>query len=39
MEWAESSGEDYIFGLGGNAVLDARVARPGCISFLRVKTR
>ena len=26
MEWAESSGEDYIFGLGGNAVLDARVA-------------
>ena len=25
MEWAESSGEDYIFGLGGNAVLDARV--------------
>jgi hypothetical protein len=26
MEWAESSGEDYIFGLGGNTVLDARVA-------------
>jgi len=26
MEWAENSGEDYIFGLGGNAVLDARVA-------------
>jgi Transposase DDE domain group 1 len=26
MEWAESSGEDYIFGLGGNAALDARVA-------------
>src|SRR6516225_6518799 len=26
MEWAESTGEDYIFGLGGNAVLDARVA-------------
>jgi hypothetical protein len=26
MEWAESSGEDYIFGFGGNAALDARVA-------------
>jgi Transposase DDE domain group 1 len=26
MEWSESSGEDYIFGLGGNTVLDARVA-------------
>jgi DDE family transposase len=26
MEWAESSGEDYIFGLGGNAALDARLA-------------
>jgi hypothetical protein len=26
MEWAEGSGEDYIFGLGGNTVLDARVA-------------
>jgi hypothetical protein len=26
MEWAERSGENYIFGLGGNAVLDARVA-------------
>jgi hypothetical protein len=26
MEWAESSGEDYIFGLGGNTVPDARVA-------------
>jgi hypothetical protein len=26
MEWAESNGEDYIFGLGRNAALDARVA-------------
>jgi hypothetical protein len=26
MEWAEDDGEDYIFGLPGNAVLDARVA-------------
>jgi Transposase DDE domain group 1 len=26
MEWAESSGEDYIFGLGGNTALDAQVA-------------
>ena len=26
MEWAESNGEDYIFGLGGNAALDALVA-------------
>jgi hypothetical protein len=26
MEWAESNGEDYIFGLGGNTALDARVA-------------
>jgi hypothetical protein len=26
MEWAESNGEDYIFGLAGNAALDALVA-------------
>jgi Transposase DDE domain group 1 len=26
MEWAESNGEDYIFGLGGNTALDAQVA-------------
>jgi hypothetical protein len=26
MEWAEDDGEDYIFGLPGNAALDARVA-------------
>jgi hypothetical protein len=26
MEWAEDDGEDYIFGLPGNAVLDALVA-------------
>src|SRR5215468_11793531 len=26
MDWAEDNGTDYIFGLGGNAVLDARVA-------------
>ena len=26
MEWAEGSGEDYIFGLGGNTALDAQVA-------------
>ena len=26
MEWAESNGEDYIFGLPGNAVLDALAA-------------
>jgi hypothetical protein len=26
MEWAENDGEDYIFGLGGNTVLDALVA-------------
>jgi Transposase DDE domain group 1 len=26
MEWAENNGTDYIFGLAGNAVLDARVA-------------
>ena len=26
MEWAESNGADYIFGLGGNAALDALVA-------------
>ena len=26
MEWAEDNGEDYIFGLGGNATLDALVA-------------
>src|ERR1700676_2815339 len=25
MEWAENDGEDYIFGLPGNAVLDAQV--------------
>jgi hypothetical protein len=26
MEWVESNGEDYIFGLGGNTALDALVA-------------
>jgi DDE family transposase len=26
MEWAEDNGEDYIFGLAGNATLDALVA-------------
>src|SRR5262245_22758380 len=26
MEWAESNDADYIFGLAGNAALDARVA-------------
>ena len=26
MEWAEDSGCDYIFGLAGNATLDAQVA-------------
>jgi hypothetical protein len=26
MEWAEENGEDYIFGLAGNATLDALVA-------------
>jgi Transposase DDE domain group 1 len=26
MEWAEDNGEDYIFGLAGNAALDALVA-------------
>jgi hypothetical protein len=26
MEWAESNGGDYIFGLGGNMALDAQVA-------------
>lgn len=26
MEWAEDAGEDYIFGLPGNAALDAQVA-------------
>ncbi|HYA38222.1 MAG TPA: IS1380 family transposase [Candidatus Methylomirabilis sp.] len=27
MEWIESDGDDYIFGLAGNAVLDAMVAK------------
>ena len=27
MEWAENHGADYIFGLQGNAVLDALVAK------------
>jgi len=27
MEWAEDNGEDYIFGLAGNTVLDAMVAK------------
>src|SRR5882724_10763188 len=27
MEWAEDNGADYIFGLAGNAALDALVAR------------
>jgi hypothetical protein len=27
MEWAEDDGVDYIFGLAGNAALDALVAR------------
>jgi Transposase DDE domain group 1 len=27
MEWAENDGDDYIFGLAGNAVLDAMVAK------------
>jgi hypothetical protein len=27
MEWAENNGADYIFGLQGNAVLDAMVAK------------
>jgi hypothetical protein len=26
MEWAEENGDDYIFGLAGNAALDALVA-------------
>jgi len=27
MEWIENDGDDYIFGLAGNAVLDAMVAK------------
>jgi len=33
MEWAEDNGSDYIFGLAGNAVLDALVAETA--SYLR----
>src|SRR5882757_7190137 len=34
MEWAEDNDEDYIFGLAGNAVLDALVAETA--SYLRL---
>ena len=34
MEWAEDNDEDYIFGLAGNAVLDALVAEAADLSAL-----
>jgi hypothetical protein len=35
MEWAENNDTDYIFGLAGNNVLDARVAKTA--DYLRVQ--
>jgi len=45
MEWAGNDGDSYIFGLAGNAVLDAMVAKPPTIcafitpSFDRLRSR
>jgi hypothetical protein len=35
MEWAEEHDADYIFGLAGNAALDALVAETAVMSFWR----
>jgi Transposase DDE domain group 1 len=40
MEWAENNGSDYIFGLQGNTVLDAMVARTAdTLRFHHAKSR